>query len=128
MADALKQLDLLIHRSWMNSRDSYYELKGIPKEEVSDDQREEEVNSGTTVESIDHDKRIDGRSEDVESGGDSPSNGKMDVQLSDRFLEILQGQQDREALEKEIKDEIMRWFWKGYYCRDQVPEESLGSS
>ncbi|CAH2350062.1 hypothetical protein CLIB1423_01S01552 [[Candida] railenensis] len=92
----VNQIDSLVEQSWKNSRNSYYKLHGF--EEQKED---EEVESTGTSPHI--------------HGEGSVDDLKIPVQLSEGLVKLLETQDNRDILEEDLKKELMRWFWMGFY-------------
>lgn len=92
----VNQIDLLVEQSWKNSRNSYYKLQGFEEQNEDDELEPTSTSPHTHVE-------------------DSIDDLKIPVQLSEGLRKLIETQDNRDELEEDIKRELMRWFWMGFY-------------
>lgn len=95
-AMSFEQLDLLVAQSWTNGRTSFYELTGIEETEPVES---DGASIGAELTSDEINRRLD----------TSP------IELGENLRALLANHGARETIEHDLKNEIMRWFWIGYY-------------
>lgn len=100
----VKQIDSLINQTWRNSRNSYYKMKGIDEPVETEDGNEPEELEVKESESV---KGVVEEEEEEEF--------EIPIQLGERFENLLKNHPQGNELQDELKDELMRWFWMGYY-------------